>query len=353
MKKLIFKTLSIMIVAVFITVFFASCAKNEEVNDALVNRGNFATYIDASEVSFTVTPVDPTIAQGSDELAAIIHLMTVADANYVNADYLARISLGGGSASTGAGSTTMTGTMSVRSFNIREPGKTYDQSIGRVYEGDPQSLLPAAQALLNQGKRTLVMHRGEDNEIKYTQEPKNKGNPQMIDDFPYATLDFNKANVTSKLKSEEEPHDPDNPKYLKHPGELTNFVITADSILPESYSVEYDSDKKLYTAIFEIDLSDQAKRDAYTNIPRKDLRKDATSDDLEYQKYKVILKMWDNGLIQTYSTEEEWAATLKISFATLNGSSQSTNVVYYSWDRDDCKIDDYVEEGVIAIDWIS
>lgn len=347
MKKTLLRTI-IAIIVVLSTFLYAACAKNEgvkEVNE--IGRGNFAQRVDADDLSFDVIPIDSTIAKGADQLAAVIYLMGIAESNYFNADYLAKVSLGGGSA-IAAG---LTGKMTVRSLSIREGDTSYSQSIGRVYEGDPQGLLGAAQMLLDQGKRTYTINCGdEDEEVSYRQEPKNKGNPAMTDTFPFATCNFAAADLETIDK---EHPDEENDFHLKYNGELTNFVISTDSILPESYSVVFDDEKGCYTVIFEIDVRTQDSRNAYTDRPRASLRKSATSSDLEFKKYKVTMEMWDNGLIKTYSTEEEWEATLELtSFIKPNGASESKSTDYYSYDEDDCEIEDYVEEGFISLDWI-
>ena len=347
MKRTLIKTLTLLLIVVFGTMIFASCADNEDVGDVEIDRGKFARRIDADDLSFNVMSINSAIAQGDDELGAILHLMEVAEHNYLNADYLARISLGGGKADAAG----LKGKMAGRSFYLREYDKEYSQTIGRVYEGEPQQLLGAAQKLLDQAKRSYTINRGDlNNEVTYIQEPKSSGLPTMLEEFPYASCDYSKAKL--KIINKDNREDEES-FHLKHKGELTNFVISRESIVGDTYSISYNKSAKLYTAVFEIDLSTEEARNAFTERPRASLRKTAGSDDLEYIKYKVILELWDNGLIRTISTEESWEATLNLtSFAKPSGSSQSTNVDYYSWDDDDAEIEEYVKDGYICLEWI-
>jgi hypothetical protein len=129
-------------------------------------------------------------------------------------------------------------------------------------------------------------------------------------------------------------------------------VISEDSLLKDSYTVVYNEDDDIYTVSFEIDVTTQDARDAYTERPRASLRKASTSNDLEYLKYKITIELWDNGTLKTFTTEEQWEATLILtSFAKPHGASQSESTDYFSWDKEDCLIDEYVKEGILSIDW--
>lgn len=359
MKRARFKIFTLILTIVFTAVFFASCSRNEDIVDVTIERGKFEKRIDYDDVDFKefatidgephgYMAIDSTIAKGDDQMAAVLHLMRVAEHNYSRAKNLARISIGGGEAQADK----LTGKMEVRSLMIREGDKSYYQTVGRVYEGTPQSALGAAQILLDQGKRTYTINIDSDNEVTYKQEPKNKGTPTMTEVFPYASCDFNKGTLKTIPKGVVDPDEVDT--TLKYKGEMINFNIYEDgAIKTEGLSVVYDGAKKLYTVEFELDLSDQDKRNLYTEKPRAGLRKSAGSDDLEYLKYKVKMELWDNGLLKTYSTEESWEATLIItSFLKPYGASDSKNTDYFSWDDDDCEIEEYVEEGIINLDWV-
>ena len=355
MNKLMPKAFALILIIVFCTIVFGSCAHNETIGNVTVDKGHFEKKIDVDDISFREVdtkdggplgymPINKTIAQGSDKLAAALHLFTVAEHNYYRANYIAKVSLGGGNAE----AIGMKGSMKVRSLYIKEPTRSYSQSVGRVYESDPESLLTAAQIILDQGKRTFIKNRDTDDEIIYKQEPKNSGGPTMIDEFPYAECDFAKG----KLKTVSKGAVDDDDFSLKYKGELTNFVISEDSLLKDSYTVVYNEDDDIYTVSFEIDVTTQDARDAYTERPRASLRKASTSNDLEYLKYKITIELWDNGTLKTFTTEEQWEATLILtSFAKPHGASQSESTDYFSWDKEDCLIDEYVKEGILSIDW--
>jgi len=345
------KTFTMSLIIMF-TMMLASCHCNESVENVTVKYGKFEQRVDIDDVDFIEiddgnpeTPVgymaiNTAIAQGSDQVQAVLHLMEVAEHNYYTAINCARISLGGGSA-LAAG---LTGKMEVRSLYVREGDVSYSQTIGRVYEGDPQSLLGAAQLILDQGKRTYTINRNKANQIIYRQEPKNKGNPTMKTSFPYAECDFNKAKEIKIIDANSVDEDDFS---LKYKGELTNFKINASTLKADSCSIVYNEDDELYTVVYEIDITNE---DAVER-PRASLRKSSSSSNLEYLKYKVTMELWDNGLIKTYSTEEEWAGTLKLGLS-FEGASESKNTDYYSWDDDDCEIEEYVEDGIIDLDWV-
>jgi hypothetical protein len=353
MRKSIAKILTSLLLMVFSAIFVYGCAKNENLENVNIDRGKFAKEIDEDDVEFVnintkdggptgYMEIDEDTAQGSDTMAALLHLFTVAEHNYYRAKHVARISLGEGSASA---EDILSGKMAVRSFMVRDGDRVYSQTVGRVYEGT-EALLSAARMVLDQGKRTLTVNFRTDNEITYKQEPKNSGDPDIqVEDFPYARCNFNKDKVKTIDKNT-----PDEDDFsLKYKGELTNFKIDSSTIVDGSYSVEYMDDDDIYKIVFEVDVAN----DKAVERPRASLRKSANSDDLQYKKYKVIMELWDNGLIRTYKTEESWEGTLKlIGNKGLNGKSESTNVDYYSWDRDDANIDEYVKEGILSIDWI-
>lgn len=358
MKTRLPRTLMLALIIVVCTVMLTACPGNEVVAPVTLDRGNFETKMDIDDLEFTTTTVegrpsghmniDTGIAQGADSVAAVLHLMDVAEHNYYTAKYLAKYSDGGGSA-TAVG---MEGKMTVRSLSIREDDTSYYQTAGRVYEGDPQSLLGFAQALLDQGKRTYTINCGTDEEVTYKQEPKGKGKPAMTDSFPYATCDFSKGKIETFDAANP---DVENDFSLKYPGELTNYVVSADSLLADSYSVVYDEEFGIYTVSFAINTAamDGEGFELYGKQPQKSLRKSAGSEDLIHLYYRVSFEMFDNGLIKTYKSEESWDATLILAKGiNAHGSSTSLSVDYFSWDPDDCEIDDYVEEGLISIDWI-
>jgi hypothetical protein len=355
MKKSLLRTLTLALLVVVCVTMLAACPGNEVVVPVTLERGNFEQRMEIDDLEFKTTEVDglpsgymaidSDIAQGTDQLEAVLHLMAVAENNYYTADYLARYSDGGGSASAGP----MMGKMTVRSLSIREADKSYYQTVGRIYEGDPEFLLGAAQLLLDQGKRTYTLNLGTPDEVTYRQEPKNKGNPAMTETFPFATCNFSKG----KLETIDAEHpDEENDFSLKYPGELTNFVISEESLLEDSYSVVYDEEYGYYTVSFAVDTSlDDNGIELYGERPQASLRKSAGSDDLYHVYYRATFVIFDNGLLKTFQSEESWDATINIG-GGIHGASSSLNTDYYSWDPDDCEIEDYVEEGIIALDWV-
>ena len=124
-----------------------------------------------------------------------MHIMEVATTNWERADYVAKISSGGGEAYTAG----MGGKMKVRSRYIRNNDTFYYEIAGRIYEANPPAALDAAQGMLNQGRREY----SPDMETFYQQEPGNKGDPMMKEEFPFYSCDYSKGDLETLIKTME------------------------------------------------------------------------------------------------------------------------------------------------------
>ena len=324
------KQLSRIIIIAIVIVFTASILSSCKPADEDIDRGAFEyrNYgIRYDDVGFERTPIDMEIAQGEDDIEAILHILDVIEANLIAADYLASASVGGGSASSSMFD--MRGSLDFADIYCRDNGAFYSQSIARVTEASSSvsdSILGAAQAMGQADRKYSA-----DGETFYVQKVKgNKANAKMIRDYPFGTSTFNKGDLEklslSKYKEKE---------YIRSDyRELTNFVINRDTIKADTAEISYE--EGMFTLYFEIDLENKEARDTATEYARANMREASSSNDLEYAIYNVTIEVYDNGLIRKYTKEESWEATLKILFWSPHGASLSETSVYYSWDPADC-----------------
>ncbi len=372
MKRKVTKITTLALAICLIATFSYGCKKEENVdNVGEANYSHFEQYVDATTLGFTTVAIDPDeISAGttvSDKKNNVLYVLGIADTNYAaEGRQYAKLSLGGGSAETAG----LGGEMVVRSLKIQETDRFYYQTVGRVINGDPTVALGLAQMILDQGKREYKVYGNLDDEdetndwINYYQEPKNKGVKDMDsedmfpDSFPYADCDYDKVAMKSDTPTTAEP-DPtfdDDDLTLELTHSITDFIINNDSILDNDnliFSSEVIDGHTLYTISYELKLDTEAAQDMYTTRPRRGMRKASTSSDLEYVKYIASAKVWDNGLMQSYTSEESWEATLELNkFLKPHGASESLNTDYYSWHPYDVDIDNYIDDEIIDnLDW--
>lgn len=314
--------------------------------ERFVQIDSFERKTEVSNLGFTVTPINSSIAQGNDMLAAVLHLINVAELNYKNATNIASVTL-----TEGSGTSAMAdGSMKINSLYIRDNGTIYEQNIGKLYKSDPANLLAALQMVLDQGYRLYSVNTGTENEIFYLEEPKHSGSPTTNDTFPYGNCNFDNGDLEIFNSLNRDEYDN---FYLKYPNELTNFVVSSDSILANSYSVNYNAITGIYTVDYEINLTTQESRDNYSEMPRAYLRKVSYSSDLEIIAYKVSMELYNNGLLKSYCEEKLFEGTINVSsFLKPHGTVESKSTTYYNWNESECTINGYVDDGIIEIDWI-
>jgi len=328
MKK---KILVLALVIMVLVTFVYGCDKEappEDVGD--INYGNYDKLFD--DVDFQVIAINEEIAQGTDKVAAFEHILEVAETNSKNATCYAKVSQGGGEAYTGG----VGGSMNARSRYIKNDGGFYYEIAGHIYASEPAAALPFAQDMLDQGRREY----SRDMTTFYQQEPGGKGSPTMKTEFPYYTMSYPTDTEIESFDVEGWKEE----RNIREIGEFTSFVFAEDTV--KDIEVTYDEENEMYTLSFALNLEDETARNKATEFPRASLRKIAKSDDIEYSVYKYTMKIWENGLIRSISTEESWSGTISVWILTLEGSSTSTNIDYYSWDPEDCSLDD------IDLSWV-
>lgn len=276
-------------------------------------------------------------ATDAEKKAAVLELFNAADRIQREADLLFTVSDGGGYAKTGA-----EGYMTVRGFYFRNEDAYYSQSVGQVTSANLGTIAATdyARNLLDQLSRTYTSDmqtfyrdKAEDGEHA------NRPNVTASESFPYTSADFSGcASETFNLDDWKEES-----RILNEVGELSNFDFNTDAI--KNALIVKNNAENLYRIEFELDTSN--KNEAYDNVvdfAREGLREASKSTDLDYEVYKVVVEIWTNGYIRSFSTVENWEASLKVvSFLpTIHGVSDSSNLVVYFWDWDEVKdvIDD-------------
>lgn len=325
MRKILLTTTTLILITVMTLALLSGCFKEDKVIREDFDYRNYGYRYD--DVTFTVTPIDSAIASGND-IAAVLHLLAVAEANLIAANYLASASTGGGTATSSLFN--MEGSLEFGDIYVRDNGAFYSQSVARVTEANsssPVNLLSLAQALLDQADRKY----SADGQTFYVQKVEGtKATARMIKDYPFGSATFAEGvreSFTLAEYMEEE--------YVKADyRELSNFVFAEDTIDADSVDIKYENG--MYTFTFEVNLDDAASREKATEHARANMREASKSNDLEYGLYRVTIEMFDNGLIAKYTKEESWIATLNIGPLKPNGASQSETSIFYSWDPADC-----------------
>lgn len=332
-----FTVISVIIIMAIITVFTMGCHKDPYIPDALdVEAGSMpdsACAIIGDELALINAGLDEDATE-AEVKTAVLALFNAADRVQREANLVFTISDGGGYAKSGA-----EGYMTVRGFYFRNGNSYYSQSAGEVTDANvgPIAATTIARNMLDQLSRTYTadmqtFYREKAEEGKYA----NKPDVSAYDHFPYVTADF--ARCTSETFNHEEWIE--EARILNNVGELSNFDFNVNAI--KDAEISHNTDEHFYQLKFSLDTSN--KDDAYVdvvNFAREGLREASNSDDLDYVVYDVIMEVWDNGYIRSFSSVENWEATLNI-LGGIHGVSDSSNVTVYYWDWEEIEevIDD-------------
>ena len=325
--KILYGIFLFLLTAVFITsaVAFSSVQAEGAAKDF-----SYRSYgLRYDKVSFKNRPVNSEIAAGNDSTAKVLHFLDIINYNLITADYLAAISVGGGTASSDL--LNIKGGLKYGHVYVRDRGRFYLQSVAKVTEATSSlniNLLSLTQNLLNSAERKY----SPDGKIFYLERVKGgHSNAKLLYSYTYGWADFRKGEHKvlnlAEYKAEE--------FIYRDYRELNNFVLTPDTIRRDSIRISYKDG--LYTFTFRVNLEDGVSRDKATKYARAHLREVSKSEDLEYILYKVTIEMWDNGMIRKYTKEESWKASLKLPLGIRpSGCSYSLTSVYYSWNPADC-----------------
>lgn len=128
--------------------------------------------------------------------------------------------------------------------------------------------------------------------------------------------------------------------------EKCNFVITPDTILKDSVSIERELDEAenmyKYRIKMSLDCSDNSEGSAtyYEAKAIGDvLGKNMKS--LVYSKMDIDMTLYSNGYLMTWDTVQEWTLKYDIVISTLSGTALNKKYEVFSYDPRDCEVVDF------------
>ncbi len=321
-------------------------------------------YKDKLETIMSGGEVDESVLR---ELA--IKFLTVADEAKRNVDgvedfFIFNTADGSGEAATGG----IVGEMTIRSFSLTVGDVNYTQSAGPVTSATLGALnvTKIGNNLLDQLTRSVTLNNGRDT-VKATTVGAGANVPDAeMDVFPYMGVDFTGLPAYTYTYDQYIIRE----NNLKAPGELTSFDFTPESLKGgDDLSITYGENENgdgIWTIAFKLDCPDlndiessgckdyveyakqvlgeegYQKYEDVVKFARAGTRLNSASEDLEYRQYDVVLELWDNGYIRTWSTAESWAATLYVEALAaiandgyFKGYTDSTNQVMYYYTEDE------------------
>ena len=362
MKKII-KILTVVTIIAVLSTFVVGCKKqtDDDVNRDEMALGNYGQkYVGA--LGFTKTNIDSAIICNgalvgtTTELEAALHLYSVAQANVMDADKVSSFSYGGGTATTGP----VGGGLSFGDIMVKDNNDVYIQNVARIssVEGLPDTAIGIVQNMLDQSTRKFY---DSSEDTYYVQKIEGSdATCRMIEDYPFGSSSF--ENGTLKTLTWERYKEIE---YVRNSiNDLTNTLISEDTIKnteDDDIVIDYDSETGLYTLSFGLKLATQEEKDLATGeYARPDMQEASGTAGqeegaLEYNKYDMVIEIYDNGLPKSFTASESWDATLyvKVVFTMeLAGYSLSSNTTVYSFDPEDTGFAKLEELAGITMDWI-
>ena len=229
------------------------------------------------------------------------------------------------------------GSMVVRGFKVQAGNEFYYQKAAPIVECDPIALQNTLEDALNQQERVYCNRDTDD--YRTTGTLKGEKAKLLLDDKKNpmtVTLPFVPVGVPSarSLKSFESLCN--KAYYLEDPREITNFLITKDTVVlkelkkGESY-IEYDEKNKCYICRFSLLIEGDGHDDCVAKA-RQYLRDSAKSDNLEYERFDVILEVWENGYFKKMHDDEIWSGNASAG-AKTKSTTWYESITYYDYDE--------------------
>lgn len=227
------------------------------------------------------------------------------------------------------------GTMIVRGIKAQAGNEFYYQKGAKLVKCSVESVKSMLEGSLNQQERAYT---DGTTERLLTGTLKGK-NAKIVKEPETKTIPFVAVGVPSKVTSYDNQEDfYENGFYLDDPREITNFRISADTIVLNELEegvkrIEYNDKEKYYTLRFSLLIKGEGHDDC-VEIARRYLRKSANSTDLEYERFDVTLQIWDNGYLKMMHDEEIWVGTAEMGGFDITTSSRSwyESILYYDFD---------------------
>ncbi|MGN1042866.1 MAG: hypothetical protein ACI4SK_05230, partial [Christensenellales bacterium] len=127
-----------------------------------------------------------------------------------------------------------------------------------------------------------------------------------------------------------------------------NFVVTKDTIVPESVVIEreYDAQAKgyLYHVSMDLDCTDESENGAtyYEAKAIKDLL-GSNMKSLVYSQLKIDMTLYSNGYLMTWDTVQEWTLNYSVAFLSAEGTALNKKCEVFSYQPDECKVVDFTK----------
>lgn len=324
MKRKLFLTVSIILIAVLSLSLFACAGKDdigETVNPFIEGIGEApkadlnSEIIDASKVSLS--------AEGTTDISVLesaVYLFDIANYNIQNVEYWNSIAYGSGTATIGGG---LSGSMEVRDIYVKDGTKSYMKSFGRIVKAsdNAKTLLGIMQSMLDYGK----IRYSEDGETVYYI----NGGHKSLDKDSVKNFLTDKETINVEKASKDNRIIYPSAAVFERENFARGTIFEIDNAdiqtkYLEEASITHDDEKGLYTVTMKVDPTSDA-----LTLGRQSLRKSASSKDLDYVYQTIIFEVWDCGVLRSYCTDNSWTATIYI----LNGSSENNYYRYFGYDK--------------------
>lgn len=145
-----------------------------------------------------------------------------------------------------------------------------------------------------------------------------------------------------------EKYSPDNPSVTRtyeddEIRDKCNFVITPDTIIPESVSIDREYDEKaqsyLYHITMDLDCEDSGVDSAtYYEVKAISDLLGSNMKSLTYSQLKIDMTLYGNGYLMTWDTVQEWTLTYALSFLQMSGKALNIKNEMFSYDAKECEV---------------
>ena len=316
--------------------------------DITVVQGEFNNKPPAAESTYTsdeVALINSAMEDGASEATirkAIALIYNKANSNKINnASQAITVLQGGGSATLTILGTEVSGSMEVRGFKAQAGSEFYYQKAAPIVKTSPEEMQPYAAPMLEQQERTYT---DGVNDYRMTGTLKGGEAKILLDDSDHKmekTIPFvavgvpKKSNINSYSKEEFY----ENGFYLNDPREITNFLITEDTVVLNPLKegekrieiCQTEDGDQFYVCRFSLLIKGDG-HDECVQKARAYLRKSANSTDLEYDKFDVRFEAWTNGYFKMMHDEEIWVGTA--SGTKTSSNSWYESITYYDFDAE-------------------
>ena len=323
-KKLIIIIVASVLVAAllgFLLWFFIPSGPASTADNLVLTPGKpSVTAVIPADIQAKVDLALAPTATDAQKQEAFIALYNLANQNKIDAAQCVMVAQGSGSAlvAKSAG-----GTMTVRAFKVQANGEYYYQKGAKLME-------------VTMGKKDVIEKVLDKQERAYCSADKKtcravtlSGSTAQVDGDSFSTYipflklgsRYKKDRLLDEFKATYTYDEFAAATFISEGGdckEINNFKYASTDSIREVQSFTYDAKEGYYDITVVVEVTDEAT----VSASREYLRQSADSKDLEYKKYVLNVKIWDNGYIRSFRDEEEWAGNATI-IGSIKGESSS------------------------------